>query len=244
MRETHSPPTVDADLARPSGPRLVVCGLDEAAAARMRARTCLGEWQIIPTRGLADAEHVARVDAASALVVSSGSLSAEDVRGLRRRQPTLTVLVWSAGLSSEDTAAYLLAGAFDVLSSRMSDVEIRARVVRSIPRSAGGSERASTIGDLSVDTFRGEAHWRGQSLPLSNRERDVLDVLVQEQGQTLRRQVIYQRVWGHAMPAGDRNVDVNVKRLREKLAAGTGGEVSIETVSRVGYRLLISEKGD
>jgi DNA-binding response OmpR family regulator len=52
----------------------------------------------------------------------------------------------------------------------------------------------------------------------------------------VRREVLYRLVWGWAMPRGDRTVDVNVKRLRDKLQR-SGAEVEIRTHPGVGYAL-------
>jgi DNA-binding response OmpR family regulator len=76
---------------------------------------------------------------------------------------------------------------------------------------------------------------------LTPRERDVLYVLARASGATLRREAIYRAVWGYAMARGDRSVDVNVKRLRDKLAAEVGAPLSIETEPGVGYRLVVSQ---
>jgi DNA-binding response OmpR family regulator len=43
------------------------------------------------------------------------------------------------------------------------------------------------------------------------------------------------------MARGDRTVDVNVKRLREKLGASVGPPLAIETEPGVGYRLVVAE---
>ena len=42
------------------------------------------------------------------------------------------------------------------------------------------------------------------------------------------------------MARGDRTVDVNVKRLRDKLAAEVGAPATIETEPGVGYRLVVA----
>jgi DNA-binding response OmpR family regulator len=77
-------------------------------------------------------------------------------------------------------------------------------------------------------------------LQLTPRERDVLHALAAAQGATVRREVLYRLVWGYAMARGDRTVDVNVKRLRDKLAAAVGAPLTIETEQAVGYRLTVS----
>ena len=45
----------------------------------------------------------------------------------------------------------------------------------------------------------------------------------------LRREEIYERVWGYAMAHGDRSVDVFVRKLRQKLRSGSPERVVMET---------------
>ena len=52
----------------------------------------------------------------------------------------------------------------------------------------------------------------------------------------LRREEIYERVWGYAMAHGDRSVDVFVRKLRQKLRAISPGWSYIHTHFGVGYR--------
>lgn len=222
------------------GATVVMAGLEGPAQRRVEEAARYAGWETLATDRLAEAEHLVSVRDAAALLLGPDLVSDEVVRRLRRRAPALAVVVWGSGISSERAAELLVAGAGDVLGARMSAAEIYARIARAAGGDAGPLSDRAAIGQLEVDVFRGEATWRGERLPLTGRERDVLDVLVREQGQTLRREVIYQRVWGHAMPVGDRNVDVNVKRLRAKLRAATDDSVSVETVSRVGYRLAVA----
>jgi DNA-binding response OmpR family regulator len=63
---------------------------------------------------------------------------------------------------------------------------------------------------------------------------------VRAQGSTVRRGHLYRIVWGYAMARGDRTVDVNVKRLRDKLAGQIGNPVTVETEPGVGYRLVVA----
>ena len=90
---------------------------------------------------------------------------------------------------------------------------------------------------MRIDDLNGEAEWAGQDLRLTRREREVLHALANAAGSTMRREVLYKRVWGYAMARGDRSVDVNVKRLRAKLAKLTGGALEIKTQPGIGYRL-------
>ena len=50
----------------------------------------------------------------------------------------------------------------------------------------------------------------------------------------LYRETIYERVWGGDLGIGSKTVDLHVQRLRKK----TGLHERIQTVNKVGYRLV------
>ena len=60
----------------------------------------------------------------------------------------------------------------------------------------------------------------------------------------LRREEIYERVWGYAMAHGDRSVDVFVRKLRQKLRAISPSWSYIHTHFGVGYRFAPELEGD
>jgi DNA-binding response OmpR family regulator len=73
------------------------------------------------------------------------------------------------------------------------------------------------------------------SVELTAREFEILQLLVQSD-RVLRREEIYERVWGYAMAHGDRSVDVFVRKLRQKLGSASPGWDYIHTHFGVGYR--------
>ena len=77
---------------------------------------------------------------------------------------------------------------------------------------------------------------RGESsLELTAREFEILQLLSQSD-RVLRREEIYERVWGYAMAHGDRSVDVFVRKLRQKLRTASPAWNYIHTHFGVGYR--------
>src|SRR5258708_36408778 len=60
--------------------------------------------------------------------------------------------------------------------------------------------------------------------------------LLSQSDRVLRREEIYERVWGYAMAHGDRSVDVFVRKLRQKLRAASPEWSYIHTHFGVGYR--------
>ena len=95
--------------------------------------------------------------------------------------------------------------------------------------------QTTTIGELTVRPDLYQAYAGGQSLELTAREFEILQLLAQSD-RVLRREEIYERVWGYAMAHGDRSVDVFVRKLRQKLRAGSPAWSYIHTHFGVGYR--------
>jgi DNA-binding response OmpR family regulator len=167
-------------------------------------------------------------------------LDGETLSRIRRDCPAQPSLAWLSQVSSERTADLLEQGVGEVISSGMSDRELVARVAAALRVVAPGSSQV-VYGSLEIDSDAAEARWEGADLRLTRRERQVLQVLAGSAGRTVRRELLYRQVWGYAMARGDRSVDVNIKRLRAKLADVTSGLLEITTQPGVGYRLELSE---
>ena len=96
-------------------------------------------------------------------------------------------------------------------------------------------ETASRIGEITVRPDLYQAYAGETSLELTAREFEILHLLTGSD-RVLRREEIYERVWGYAMAHGDRSVDVFVRKLRQKLRAASPEWSYIHTHFGVGYR--------
>jgi DNA-binding response OmpR family regulator len=96
-------------------------------------------------------------------------------------------------------------------------------------------EDATLVGEISIRPDLYQAYAGDASLELTAREFEILNLLSQSD-RVLRREEIYERVWGYAMAHGDRSVDVFVRKLRQKLRAASPDWSYIHTHFGVGYR--------
>ena len=89
-------------------------------------------------------------------------------------------------------------------------------------------------GELTVDPGRHTVTVGGQNVALTQKEFEVLCLLLKNRGQVLSREQLIENVWGYAFTGESRTVDVHVRTLRQKLGAAGA---YVETVRGYGYKI-------
>ncbi len=164
----------------------------------------------------------------------------ELIDGLRRRGVDTPVLILSARRSVDDRVRGLERGGDDYLPKPFAVAELVARL-RALIRRAGrrGAETEATairVADLEIDLLRHEARRRGERLPLSPREFQLLEYLARNPGRVLTRTMILDHVWQMRFDPSTNVVDVHIHRLRAKVDRESWPAL-IHTVRAVGYTL-------
>ena len=159
------------------------------------------------------------------------------LRKLRARPATkrLPIIMLTAKNSEYDRVIGLDHGADDFVSKPFSMLELIARV-RAVLRRA---EPAQTSGDFSlgllfVSPDRHEVKVGGKDVTLTNKEFELLCLLLRNKGIVLTRATLMDRVWGFESERENRTLDVHIRTLRVKL--GEAGSY-IETVRGIGYKI-------
>jgi DNA-binding response OmpR family regulator len=154
--------------------------------------------------------------------------------------PHLAVLVCTGPSTVAQRVRALRLGADDWLGKPCHPEELIARVEAVLRRRRRGDARvegsAVVVGEIEIRADRFQAFAGGVSADLTRREFELIGLLAAAEGQVLRREEIYQRVWGYAMAHGDRSVDVFVRKLRTKLERVSPRWRYIHTHFGVGYR--------
>jgi DNA-binding response OmpR family regulator len=164
------------------------------------------------------------------------------VRELRRRGDPLPVLMLSGKAEPRDRVAGLDAGADDYLVKPFDLGELLARLRALQRRPAAVLPAALTIGDLEYDQASHEVRSGDRRLTLTTIELGILETLMRLSPAIANRRQIAQHVWWDVSdPFGSNTIDVHMARLRRKL---TGTAARIETVRRVGYRLVAAVAAD
>jgi DNA-binding response OmpR family regulator len=94
-----------------------------------------------------------------------------------------------------------------------------------------------SVGALEVRPADGLVTAGGRTVVLSVREFSLLVEMARRAGTVVRRETLYDEVWGGALRSGDRSVDVYVRKLRVKLEKALPDWRFIHTHVGFGYRL-------
>jgi DNA-binding response OmpR family regulator len=156
------------------------------------------------------------------------------------RIPGLGVVVCTERSTVAQRVRGLRLGADDWISKPCHPEEVIARVEAVVRRRRRAEARPESgplvAGELEIRIDQFQAFVGGQSLDLTRREFELLQLLADSRGTVLQREEIYQRVWGYAMAHGDRSVDVFVRKLRQKLETASPQWRYIHTHFGIGYR--------
>jgi hypothetical protein len=162
------------------------------------------------------------------------------IEEVRKWAPTLPIVVMTARQEESERLRALRLGADDLLRKPFSAREMVARIeaaMRRLEIAVDEPVDTSSMGDLEIDRARLVVTVGGEIAKLTPLETKLLWILAEEQGRTLTREQIFERIWGGERPEGDRSVDVLVRRLRRKVDEGAGNYTYIQTELRKGYRL-------
>jgi DNA-binding response OmpR family regulator len=154
--------------------------------------------------------------------------------------PDLGVIVCTGPSTVAQRVRGLRLGADDWISKPCHPEEVIARAQGLVRRRRRVTGRSGTkpvrAGDVEIRSDRFQAFVRGDSLGLTRREFELIELLAAGEGRVLEREDIYSRLWGYAMVRGDRSVDVFVRKLRQKLEKASPEWRYIHTHFGIGYR--------
>ncbi len=160
-----------------------------------------------------------------------------------RARSELPILMLTARDEDIDKIIGLELGADDYLTKPFNPRELVARVKAILRRSRSarpGPDDAPPplhAGDLTIDPSRREVTVAGRPATGRTKAFDLLYTLAEHRGHVLTREQLLGLVWGFDFLGQTRTVDVHIAHLRKLLA---GSRVSIETVTGVGYKLVVA----
>jgi DNA-binding response OmpR family regulator len=222
--------------------RLAVIDDDSGFVTVLSKRTQAAGWQQRTLGGAIPPEELVAMKL-NALLLDPVVLGEQGWDYLERvcgMLPDLGVVVCTERSTVAQRVRALRLGVDDWVGKPCHPEEVVARVEAVVRRRRRARPQPDVgpvvAGELEIRADRFEAFVAGTGVDLTRREFELLQALADSAGRVLEREAIYQRVWGYAMPHGDRSVDVFIRKLRQKLAKRSPGWQYIHTHFGVGYR--------
>jgi two-component system OmpR family response regulator len=134
--------------------------------------------------------------------------------------------------TGDAAAAWLDAGAADVVLAADPDALVAARLAALVRRHAG----TIRVGDLVIDPAARRVWRDGREIRMLAREYAVLVQCARAAGRTVTRADLRRAVWGVEHDPGTNVIEVHVSRLRARLHHGFAAPI-LFTERGVGYRL-------
>jgi DNA-binding response OmpR family regulator len=227
--------------------RVTVLDSDSGFLVVLRRRLEGAGWHAEVLEKKVSAKRVARMDA-EALIVDPKLLGDARMRWLAavcRERPDLCVIAVTADSNVAERVCALRAGLDDWLAKPCHPEELVARLEGAAlhrRRAAPGDCAPLAIGEIEIRPDQFQAFARGESLGLTRREYQLLQLLGEAGDTVLPRERIYECLWGYEMVRNDRSVDVFVHKLRRKIERHSPGWSYIHTEFGVGYRLAPAQE--
>jgi two-component system response regulator VicR len=158
-----------------------------------------------------------------------------------RESSRVPIIMLTARGEEADKVLGLELGADDYLVKPFSMRELLARVRAALRRSIEYAEplpQNITIGEVELDAKAHRVMCRGQVLEVTRKEYDLLEALMAQAGQVIKRNDLIDKVWQTEWMGDTRTLDVHIRWLREKIEKDPGKPRYIQTVRGVGYRFI------
>jgi DNA-binding response OmpR family regulator len=170
-----------------------------------------------------------------------------------RASSTVPIIMLTAKTEEIDKVLGLELGADDYITKPFSIREFRSRVKAALRRSAMSPVASGAAGDddeeiepleageLRIDFAKRAVRMRGEGVPTTFVEFEILALLARHPGRVFSREGLLERIWGDSAYRDPRTIDVHIRHLREKLERDAKEPEYIFTVRGVGYRFRDSD---
>ena len=159
------------------------------------------------------------------------------LRKLRVARIDTPILILSGETDTENKMRGFGSGADDYLTKPFHREELIARIHAIIRRSKGHSQSIIKTGDIEVNLDGKTVEVRGNTVHLTGKEYQMLELLSLRKGTTLTKEMFLNHLYGGMDEPELKIIDVFICKLRKKLSEATGRENHIETVWGRGYVL-------
>ena len=163
-----------------------------------------------------------------------------------RHTSDVPIIMLSAKGETFDKVLGLELGADDYIIKPFDSKELVARVRAVLrrfqpkPTAVVSDEKCASYPDLTVNLTNYSVTYMGKQVDMPPKELELLYFLAASPNQVFTREQLLDHIWGYEYIGDTRTVDVNIKRLREKIKDHPSW--SISTVWGIGYKFEVKSE--
>jgi DNA-binding response OmpR family regulator len=157
---------------------------------------------------------------------------------LIREKGNVPIIIISAIVEKKDKLAGLELGADDYIEKPFDMDLLSAKIAAQLRRNYEFKEKSSIItdGDITVDIDATTVYFKNIPLVMTSKEYELLLIFLQNKGKTLRKEWLFDRVWGTDSFSEPSTLTVHINKIREKIEETPKTPKRIVTVWGVGYK--------
>ena len=154
-------------------------------------------------------------------------------RRIRQRDNT-PIIILTARLDKEDKLNGIISGADDYIE-KPYDIDILIAKIKGIFKRRLSIDTL-TDGDITLDIANEALIINGERVGTTSKEFELLRILMENKGQTLTKEYLFDRIWGSDSESEPQTLTVHIKWLRQKIERDPKNPLRILTVWGKGYR--------
>ena len=158
------------------------------------------------------------------------------LRRMRERGDKTPIMMLTARGETRDRIEGFDSGADDYLPKPFDPDELLARVRAMLRRSEAYRPSVLTFGALTLDPGSGELSCGKESIRLSGREYQLMELFLRSPGMLFSAERLMEKIWGWDSEAEINVIWVNISNLRKKLKS-IGSHAQINASRGIGYLL-------
>jgi DNA-binding response OmpR family regulator len=173
------------------------------------------------------------------LDIMMGEISGYRLADIIRKEKKLQtpIIFLTAKTTENDMLTGFNVGGDDFIKKPFSIKEVIARAKAILKRGKTQVNNALVFESLELDTNKKKVTISKKPVILTRKEFDILSILLRNKGKYISREEILNQVWHDDVVVTDRNVDVNIARLRKKI-----GPYGINIKGKSGYGYLFEDE--
>lgn len=153
-----------------------------------------------------------------------------------RKNDNIPIIILTARGGRDDKLSGILLGADDYIEKPF-DIEILIAKIKGIFKRRLARDTILD-GNITLNILDGTVSKDGVKINLSAKEGELLQILMQNKGQTLSKEFLFNRIWGIDSESEIQTLTVHINYLREKVENDPKNPQKIITVWGKGYRWI------